>query len=242
MDFDDLERSVDSRTRMIVLCNPHNPVGRVYTEQELARIADIALRHDLLIFSDEIHADIVFGGRRHIPFASIDPEIAKRTITGLAPSKTFNIAGLKASVIVISNNRLKADFDYAQERVFGLYNANTFAIRGLEAAYACGDEWLEQLLPYLEENARTTISYLEKETPEIRVTRPEGTFLLWLDFGSLGHSQEELKTRLHERGRIALNDGNAFRPNRAGFMRLNIGCPRPRLLDGLGRLKEAVQS
>jgi len=237
IDFDDLEAKITERTRMFALCNPHNPVGRVWKPEELERIAEICLRHDLLIFSDEIHSDLVYPGYRHIPVASLGPEVAERTITGIAPSKTFNIAGLKASVIITSNGKLKEEFDRAQENTFGLYNANIFAITALEAAYAHGEPWLEQLLSYLEENVSYARRFFSRHIPVIQAPQPQGTFLMWLDFSATGLRGDELTEKVFCDARVGMNDGRSFGDAGNGFMRLNIGCPRSVLEEGLNRLR-----
>jgi len=242
MDLDHLESLIDARTRMIVLCSPHNPVGRVWSRKELERLGDIACRHDLIIFSDEIHSDLVYAGNRHVPAASIDPEVAARTITGIAPSKTFNVAGLKASVIITPSRKIREEFDRAQENIFGLYNANIFAIAASEAAYRFGAPWLDELLPYLEENVRVTEDFLQNELPEVRAPHPEGTFLMWLDFSRFGMSPTEIHDTLLCAGKIGLNSGTSFGPGGEGFMRLNIGCPRATLTEGLERIRQAFRA
>jgi cystathionine beta-lyase len=236
MDLELLESQIDGNTKMLALCSPHNPVGRVWSRKELEGVAEIVLKHDLLVFSDEIHGDLIYSEAEHIPFASLSPEIAERTITGIAPSKTFNIAGLKASVIITANESLRRKFDTAQERTFGLYNANTFAICAAEAAYREGEEWLEALLEYLEENRDYALDRLDRELPEIKVAKPEGTFLLWLDCNAFGLSPGELYETVSCEGRVGLNDGRSFGPGGEGFLRLNIGCPRSVLAEGLDRL------
>ena len=240
MDFDGLEALIGPRTRMIALCSPHNPLGRVWTRRELERVADIALRHELLVFSDEIHCDLLLDGRRHVPFASLSPEVAQITMTGFAPSKTFNIAGLKASVIATANPRLKREFDQVQEATFGLYNANIFAIRALEVAYERGEAWLDSLLPYLTANADRAAGFVSAELPGVRCYRPEGIFLLWLDFRELGLDQERLRQLVFCNAKVGLNDGPSFGAGGEGHMRLNFGCPRSVLDEGLSRLKSAI--
>lgn len=240
MDFDALEASIDDRTRMLLLCSPHNPVGRVWRKDELARLADIALRHELLVFADEIHSDLVFPQYRHVPFASLSPEIAARTITGVAPSKTFNIAGLKASVIVTSDPRLRHAFDQAQERVFGLYTANVFAIAAAEAAYRHGGPWLDEALAYLQQNVEFTQEQLRNTVPRVTAVEPQGTFLMWLDFSELGMKQEELRETIFCGAQVGLNDGISFGRGGEQHMRLNIGCPRSMVAEGLARIASVL--
>lgn len=236
MDFDALEEQIDNRTRMLLLCSPHNPVGRVWSRAELERLADIVLRHDLLVFADEIHGDLVFPEFRHTPFASLSPEISARTITGVAPSKTFNIAGLKASVIITENARMRNAFDQAQERVFGLYTANVFAIAAAEAAYRYGGAWLDQALPYLAANVEYVQERLKRELPQVSAVEPEGTFLMWLDFSKLGLSQAALRETIFCGAQVGLNDGTSFGDGGEGHMRINIGCPRSMVEEGISRI------
>lgn len=240
IDFDHLESRIDAGTKLLVLCSPHNPVGRVWSRGELERLAEIALRHGLLIFSDEIHADIVYPGAEHTVLASLAPEVADITFTGIAPSKTFNIAGLKASVIVTANQRRRHDFDAIQAAGFGLYNANIFAIRALEVAYREGEPWLEALLAYLVKNLAFAVDFITRELPGVRVVAPQGTFLLWLDFSELGLEQEQLRQLVFCNAKVGLNDGLSFGESGCCHMRLNFGCARSVLREGLMRLKEVL--
>ncbi len=240
MDIDHLNSCIGPRTRMIVLCSPHNPVGRVWTREELETVAEIACRHNLIVFSDEIHGDIVYDQHRHLPFASLSKEVSDRSITGFAPSKTFNIAGLKASVIVTANRRMKQEIDHIRAAAFGISSTSNFAIRALQAAYQQGGPWLNALLPYLESNARYACNHIARKIPQIKTNQPEGTFLLWLDFRNLGMDQENLRQLVTGRARVELNDGVDFGNTGNGFMRLNFGCPRSFLEDGLNRLTEAI--
>ncbi len=239
MDFDLLEKQIDCRTKLLFLCSPHNPVGRVWKKEELKKLAEIAKKHNLIVVSDEIHGDIVFNGHKHTPFASISNDAAQRTITCTAPSKTFNIAGLQASVIIIPNRHLYADFATTLNN-FGIQYPNIFAIEGLIAAYTKGDKWLSQMLEYLENNALFVIDFFKKEMPKVHPVLPEGTFLMWLDFRDTGMSQEELRKFVYRKARVALNDGMSFESCEEGFMRINIGCPRSVLEEGLARLKNAL--
>ena len=239
-DIDHLRSLIDKETRMLVLCNPHNPVGRAWSREELECIAEITLERDLLVFSDEIHADLLLGTMHHVPFASLGPEVAARTITGIAPSKTFNIAGLKASVIITVAEDLRAAFDAAQERTFGLYHANTFAVAGMHAAYTEGAPWLDAVLTYLRDNRDEALRFLADNLPRIRSTSPEATFLLWLDFAETGYSHEESSRILREEAYLQLNDGRSFGPGGENRFRLNFGCPRATLVTGLKRLAAAL--
>ncbi len=239
LDVEQLKSIIDSETRMLVICNPHNPVGRAWSKEELEELAAVVLEHDLLVFSDEIHADLLLRGGRHVPFASLSPEIAARTITGIAPSKTFNIAGLKASVIITSNERMKRAFDAAQAKTFGLYDANTFAIAGMDAAYSEGEPWLETVLQYLRDNRDAAMTFFAGELPQLRVASPEATFLFWLDFSRIGRSHDEVARILKDDARVILNDGRSFGPGGEHHFRLNFGCPRSVLIEGVKRIARA---
>jgi cystathionine beta-lyase len=237
IDFDAFDAAVTDRTRVFILCNPHNPVGRVFSPAELARLADICLRRHVLICSDEIHCDLLFDGARHTPIASLSPEIARRTITLMAPSKTFNIPGLRCSFAIVPDPALRQTLgnqsgaDFAEVNAFGL----TAGI----AAYRDGQDWLDQLLAYLDANRTFVVDYVRRELPGVGVIAPEATYLAWLDCrdsGITGSAYEWFLTR----ARVALSDGKAFGTGGDGFVRLNFGCPRATLLDGLTRMKAAL--
>lgn len=239
IDFEDLERKLAQGPRMLILCSPHNPVGRVWSREELQRIAGMCLERDVLIFADEIHCDLLLGGRRHVPVASLSSEIAARTITCTAPSKTFNIAGLYTSVVIISDKRLRARFRHALEAM-DIGNGNLFGITAFQTAYEQGGEWLDELLPYLDGNADYMVEFLAGHIPQIRMAKPESTFLAWLDCRKLEMTQTELKRFFVEKARVGLNDGQAFGVPGTGFMRLNFGCSRATLREGLERIAQAV--
>lgn len=185
MDFDDLERRLsDACVRMMILCSPHNPIGRVWTEEELGRVGEIAREHGVLVLSDEIHSELVLEGHHHVPLASISPELAQNTITCISPSKTFNLAGLSAAVVIIPNAGLRRRFSGVTDGTMG--DINVFGLTAMEAAYRDGDEWLDQVLPYIMQNVNYLCRFLEEKVPEIRVVVPEGTYLVWLDCRGLG--------------------------------------------------------
>lgn len=241
MDYEDLEKKIDKDTRLAMLCNPHNPVGRVWTREELKRFGDICIEKDLTIISDEIHGDFVYKGHKHIPLASISKELEDRTITLMAPSKTFNIAGLATAVAIIPNKELRATYEKAIETM-EIGSTSVFGAVGFEAAYNHGEEWLDQLLVYLEDNIDYTLDFIKNEIPEIKAYKPDGTYLVWLDFRSLGRSADEISDALINTGKIGLNDGRPYGKGGEGFFRINIGCPRPILEEGLERIKKAVKS
>jgi cystathionine beta-lyase len=241
MDFDDLRTKIDAPGRMLILCSPHNPVGRVWTLEELEALARIAVERDLLVIADEIHHDLVFGGRRHNIFAALSPELAQQTITCIAPSKTFNIAGLTTAAVVAPNPDLLKKFEDESERS-GFDLGNALGIVAFEAAYAHGEDWLEELLPYLEANVDFMERFLAERVPAIRLVRPEGTYLALLDCRSLGLDPARLNDFFLKQARVYFSDGKIFGDEAAGFVRINFGCPRPILREALERIERAVKS
>jgi len=238
IDFDVFERAITPLTRMFVLCNPHNPVGRVFTREELLRMAEICLRHNLIICADEVHGDLIYTGHRHVPIASLDPEIEARTITLLAPSKTFNLAGLKTSMAVIPNQALREKFMAA--RVDMVQTGNILGYTAMLAAYRDGQPWLDELLRYLESNRDFLVKHVRSNFPGIEMGVPEGTYLAWLDCRRAGIPRSDPFTFFLESGRVAFNDGTTFGPGGEGFVRLNFGCPRSLLVQGLERMAAAL--
>lgn len=236
-DLDAFERAITERTSLFLLCNPHNPVGRVFDQCELERLAEVCLRHDIVICSDEIHCDLVFRGHPHIPIASLAPEIAAQTITFFAPSKTYNIAGLSCSVGVIQNPELRERFD---EAVAGVVpHINVLGYTAALAAYRDGQAWLDALMDYLEANRDYVLDYIAAFMPAIKCNVPEGTYLAWLDCREAGIPGNPHKFFL-ERARVALNDGADFGAGGEGFVRLNFGCPRATLTAALERMRAAL--
>lgn len=241
MDYKSLENSLDNNTKAIILCNPHNPVGRVWTKEELSKLGDICLKNNMIIISDEIHGDLTYKGHISTPIASISEEFAQNTITFMAPSKTFNIAGLATSLAIIPNEDLRNTFERGIEKL-EIGKVTTFGSTALEAAYTHGESWLDQAMDYIENNADFAIEYINKNIPEIKVEKPEGTYLLWLNFKSLNKTSEEINNALVNVGKVALNDGSAYGAEGSGFFRINIACARSILEDGLERIKGAVES
>jgi cystathionine beta-lyase len=237
IDWEAFEAAITSQTRLFILCNPHNPVGRVFHKDELERMADICLRHDILICSDEIHADLLFPGSRHIPIASLDPEIARRTITLVAPSKTFNIAGLHCSAAIIPDADLRERYLKARKGLVGWIDimAQTAAL----AAYRSGQEWLDQVLDYMNANRQFLYDTVNRELAGISMAMPEGTYLAWLDCRAAGIPGNPYQFFL-EQARVGLNDGSAFGPGGDGFVRLNFACPRAILVEALERMQRAL--
>lgn len=242
IDWEDLERKVDDpRVRLLILCNPHNPVGRVWQKEELIILGEICLKHNIIVVSDEIHADILFKGYKHIPFASISPAFAHNSITCTAPSKTFNLAGLQTSTIIIPNKKYYKIYENILDSL-ALNENNVFGLVALEAAYRYGEEWLEQLLSYLNENLEFLMKYFKEGIPKIKVIKPEGSYLVWLDCRQLGLNAKDLNNFMIKKAGVALDDGYWFGTEGKGFMRINIDCPRSFLEEGLGRIEKAVNS
>ncbi len=239
IDFDDLENKVNNKTKMLIFCSPHNPVGRVWNEIELKELGLFAKKHNILIVSDEIHADIVYKPHRHTPFLNIDNAFEDFSIVCMAPSKTFNLAGLETSFVVIKNKSLRERYE-RQIKKTSLWMTNIFGIVAAEAAYKYGEQWLDSLLEYLNGNIDYIEDFINERLPEIKFTRPEGTYLAWLDFRNLNLSNEELEKLLVYEGKVGLNNGPDFGKEGKGFQRLNFGCPRSLLKDGLERIERAV--
>jgi cystathionine beta-lyase len=240
MDFADLKEKIKG-AKLLLLCNPHNPGGRVWSKEELTKLGELCLEHNVIVVSDEIHSDLVFSGSRHTPFASISEEFAQNSVTCIAPTKTFNLAGLQSAISIIPNRTLKKQFDNVQQRQ-GFFTLNTFAVIGTEAAYRHGEQWLNRLLKYIEENVEFTCSFIEKHLPKLKVMKPEATYLVWMDCRKLQKSDLELKQLLLQKGRIAVEPGNKFGEDGSGFIRLNVACTREILQEALKRLATALGS
>jgi cystathionine beta-lyase len=249
MDFTDLEAkfrpresawNTHNRVRTIILCSPQNPIGRVWSREELTRLGEIVIGHGAVVISDEIHCELLYKGYRHTPFASISDEFAQNSIVCIAPSKTFNLPGLEASSIIIPNKKLRDRFiDVKSGIVPGL---TIFGLTAMEAAYRYGDEWLEQLLAYLQGNMEFVLAYFKEKIPKIKVIKPQGTYLLWLDCRALALDDIALQKFMREQARVGLDDGFIFGLGGSGFQRMNIACPRSLLKESLERIEAAVNS
>jgi cystathionine beta-lyase len=249
MDYDDLESKfhprvgmqlIPSRVRAIIICNPQNPIGRVWSREEITAMGQIVIKHGALVISDEIHCEILFRGYQHSPFASISEEFEQNCVICLAPSKTFNLPGLGASSIIIPNDRLRGEFIKIRAGI--VPGPNVFGLAAMEAAYRFGDEWLEQLLDYLQGNLDFTVDYFEKRIPRTRVIKPQGTYLVWLDCRALGMDNMALRRFMREKAKVGLDDGFLFGSGGSGFQRINIACPRTILNEALLRIERAVNS
>jgi len=238
IDFDDFEAKIRDDTRIFILCNPHNPVGRVFRKKELERLGEICLAHNIIICSDEIHCDLVFPGHKHLPIASLSEEFAMNTITLMAPSKTFNIPGLHFSFAVVQNEILRKKMTGTRNGMIG--EPNILAQSAAKAAYKYGRDWLEALIKYLNHNRKLVVDFIRTNIPETRVHSPEGTYLAWLDCSALNLKEGPFKFFL-ENAKVALNDGEMFGGNSREFVRINFGCPKPVLMDALNKMAISIQ-
>jgi cystathionine beta-lyase len=239
IDFDALEALVTPSSRVFMLCNPHNPVGRVFRRDELEKLADFALRHRLWVISDELHCDLRFDGHEHIPFASLNEDIAQRTLTLFGPTKTFNIAGLKIGIAVSQNHALLARFQAAAPAL--ITPPNVIAQAAIQAAFNEAGDWLESTLTYLDGNRHFVADFVKEHLPGVRYGGTEGTYLAWLDFNNLGLG-ENLETFLLETCKVGLNPGPSFGPGGEGFARLNFATTREVVSEALGRIENGIRS
>ena len=239
MDFEDLERcAADPNAKMMILCSPHNPFGRVWSREELQKVSEICLKHNVLVVSDEIHNDLVYEGQ-HTIYATLSPEAEQNCIVCTAPSKTFNVPGLITSNVFIPNNELRAAFSREVSRCMGHF-LNITGTAASTAAYEHGDEWLAEALEYIKGNAETFRALVMEKLPKAWTPKMEGTYLAWLDLSFLGMSDEELEKFLIEKAQILCNAGTMYGKAGSGFIRINIGCPRRYVVDAVERIAKAV--
>lgn len=242
MDFDALERcAADPRAKVMLLCNPHNPAGRVWTPDELTRLGNICLRNGVTVVADEIHCELVYQGFKYTPFASLSDAFLHRSVTCVSPSKAFNIAGLQIANIVAFDNDLRRRIDKAIN-INEVCDVNPFGVAATIAAYNEGEEWLCQLLDYLHGNNEAMAEFCRRELPEFPIARLEGTYLVWMDCSSLGMSSDALEHALLDDARLWLNAGTMYGAEGEGYMRWNIACPRSVMLDGLNRFLNFVRN
>jgi cystathionine beta-lyase len=239
MDYDSLVRAIDGRTKMIIISNPHNPVGRVWTPEELLKLADICLEKNILVLSDEIHCDLVLPGYTHTPFATLSEKISEITVTCIAPSKTFNLAGLATSSVVISNQVLRKSFNRLIDNLH-LGSGNIFGTIASVAAYSEGHKWLEALLDYIDHNIDFVEDYCRKMIPEIIPVQPEATYMIWLDCRKFGMSGKELQSFFINKAGIGMNEGSTFGPGGEGFMRINVGTSHQTVMKAMEQIEKAV--
>lgn len=242
IDFEDFEQKIiENNVKLFILCNPHNPVGRVWKREELLKIGEICIRHDVIVVSDEIHGDFIYPGYCHTVFASISKEISDITVTCTAPSKTFNLAGFQISNIFISNTELRRKFRH-EVAAAGYSQVSVMGLVSCQAAYEEGGEWLEQLKEYLVKNLDYVRTFLKENIPQVKLVEPEGTYLIWLDFREMGLSKEQLEDLIVNKAKLWLDSGAVFGDDGIGYQRINIACPRVTLEQALNQLKDAVDS
>ena len=241
MDYNSLIAGIDSKTKMIIISNPHNPVGRVWTPEELNNLADICLKNNILIISDEIHCDLVLPGFTHTPMASLSEKIAENTVTLIAPSKTFNLAGLSTSSVIIKNPVLRKSFNRIVDNLH-VGNGNIFGNTASIAAYTNGHKWLDALLDYIDNNIEFVKDYCGKMIPEIIPVQPEATYMIWLDCRRFGMSGKDLQNFFVHKAGVGMNEGSTFGPGGEGFMRMNIGTTHQTVMKAMEQIERAVAS
>lgn len=240
MNFEELDQKTqDANVKMVILCNPHNPVGRVWSEEELRRFGEICLKNEVLVVSDEIHGDLILNDHVFTPLARLCDEFAQNVIVCTATSKTFNMAGLHTSNIIIPNPELRDAFKKTLKKN-GTHGINAFGVVAVETAYNQGEEWLSQVLAYIEGNLAYLEAYIAQHIPPISVVRPQGTYLVWLDCQQLGLNKEELQHLMFEKARIYFDEGAIFGKEGEGFERINIACPRALIVEALERMKKVI--
>ena len=238
VDWEDCEAKLLSAD-LFLLCSPQNPLGIVWTEEELRRMMELCLRHRVLVVSDEIHSDLIFHGKKHIPAASLSPQAAANVVTCISGTKTFNLAGLQASAVVFPTVHMKETFDRFWMDM-DIHRNNAFSVVAMETAFREGEEWLDQLLPYLSENFDFVAGYCRERIPKIKTFAPDATYLMWLDCRALGLDDGALRSFMIQKAGLGLNDGRSFGRSLSGFMRLNAACPRSVLRQAMGQLEAAV--
>ncbi|NLB90928.1 MAG: aminotransferase class I/II-fold pyridoxal phosphate-dependent enzyme, partial [Clostridiales bacterium] len=231
MDWADMEAKMAAGVDLFILCNPHNPTGRVWSKEELEKLGNLCLQYKVPIFSDDIHSDLIFEGSTYTPILGISEAIRQNTVMAMAPSKTFNVAGLKSSYLVIPNEELRKKVATALANFH--VGVNLFGIKATEVAYEVGEPWLEALNVYLKKNAEFVVAFCKEKLPKVKTYVPEGTYLLWLDFSAYGLDQGELMRRFIEDAQVALNDGSNYGEEGVGFVRMNIGTSKALLEEGL---------
>ena len=242
VDFEDLEQKAqDPNNTVLLLCNPHNPVGRAWTEAELRKIGAICFAHGVKVISDEIHCDLVFPEHHHQPFAALGTEFAANSVTCHAPSKSFNIAGLQIANIIVPNSELRLRVNKTLN-IHEVCDVNPFGIEALIAAYRDSEKWFDELLTYLYGNYQITQEFIAKEIPQVTLTKQEATYLAWIDCRSLGISSNKLVDKLEREAHLILSPGSVFGADGEGFLRLNMACPRALLMDGLNRFKAGIKA
>jgi cystathionine beta-lyase len=239
IDFELLEQQARNGAKMLLLCSPHNPGGRVWKREELKRIGDICLKYNVLVVADEIHHDLVFSGHKHVPFASLSESFAQISVTCIAASKTFNLAGIQAASVIIPNEEIRRKYN-ASLKTLSLHMESYFGLTAIESSYTYGDEWLDQLLEYLEGNLNALLEFAEKHLPQVKIIKPEGSYLVWMDCRSISDNPQVLKQLMFEKAGVAFSEGSVFGKQGAGFLRVNIACPRSILMEALEKFSAVV--
>ncbi|HJV45730.1 MAG TPA: MalY/PatB family protein [Bacillota bacterium] len=238
MDFELLEEAMKT-SKVMILCSPHNPVGRVWSRDELVKLGELSSKYQVIIISDEIHADLVFNGEKHLPFGMLSEEIAQQSITCIAPSKTFNIAGLKTASIIIPNPKIRRLFEN-RIQTLSLHLESCFGVDAVKAAYNEGEVWVDELMNYMQGNLQYLAKFLQEHLPMVKLIQSQGTYLAWLDFRDLQMEADELQTFLTQKAKVGLSAGTIYGSQGAGFMRMNLGCPRSVVEEGLRRIHKAI--
>lgn len=241
MDFEQLEQLFKDGARLMLLCNPHNPGGRVWERTELEKLAKLAIQYNVIVVSDEIHCDLTFEGHPYTPFASLSEEVANNTITALAATKTFNLPGLHTSFTVISNTELRTTFE-KRVKLLSIHMASHFAQDAVQAAYNHGEQWLDEMLVYVKGNLDYALAYLAEHAPMIKPLQSEGTYLLWLDCRAISEDPAQLKELMYKKAKVAFNEGSSFGIEGAGWLRVNLACPRSIVEQALKQFTEAIAS
>lgn len=240
IDFEDFEEKIkDKKVKLFILCNPHNPVGRVWTKEELTIMGNLCIKYHVIILSDEIHRDLVYSNFKYTPIASISKEILEQSITCTAPSKTFNLAGLKTSNIIVANKEYRKRINRSLN-INESIEPNVFGIEALISAYTLSDSWLDELLIYLEKNRDFVIEFVNKYIPQLKIIKPEATYLLWIDCSKLNIDSQTLVDKIYELGKVRLSSGITYGKNADKFIRINIACPKELLEDGLQRIQKTI--
>lgn len=239
MDYANLENLLREGAALLILSNPHNPGGRVWSKEELKELGELCLKYGVMIVSDEIHCDLVLPGYKHTPFASISSQFADNSLTCVAPTKTFNLPGIQASFIVIPNEEHKRRFDY-KLKTLSLATPNFFVPVAVKACYEEGEKWLEELLQYVKANLDFALGFIARNLPQLKAIVPEGTYLLWVDCRNLGLDAKGMKELMYRRAKVAFSEGSVYGREGEGFVRINLACPRPVLAEGLKRFSAAL--
>ncbi|RED63871.1 MalY/PatB family protein [Cohnella lupini] len=241
IDFGLLEQQAKAGAKMLLLCSPHNPGGRVWTREELTRIGGICSKYGVLVVADEIHHDLVFSGRKHVPYASISEEFSQHSVTCIAPSKTFNLAGLQTASVIIPNEEIRRKYN-ALLKTLSIHMESYFGLTAIESSYTHGDEWLDQLLEYIEGNLNAFSEFIKERLPQVKVIIPEGTYLVWMDCTAISDKPQELKRLMFNEAGVAFSEGSVFGKQGEGYLRVNLACRRSLLMDALERFSLAANS